>query len=159
MNFGTAIKTCLRKYAVFGGRAGRPEYWYFFLFCLLVNFAMTVVQAVVRSATSIPLPVDAVVSLALLLPQLSAQVRRVHDADRSGWPVGVFYIVAIPALAAAPFLISKMRMGAVSPIAFLVPMMIIAGYGIFLFVLTLLPGTHGGNRYGPDPKAPHSDVF
>ena len=33
------------------------------------------------------------------------------------------------------------------------------GYGIMLFVLTLLPGTPGTNEFGPDPKAPSVDVF
>jgi uncharacterized membrane protein YhaH (DUF805 family) len=31
MSFPEAIKTCLRKYAVFGGRASRSEFWWFAL--------------------------------------------------------------------------------------------------------------------------------
>ncbi len=30
---------------------------------------------------------------------------------------------------------------------------------IVLLVFTILPGTPGTNRYGPDPKAPNVDVF
>jgi uncharacterized membrane protein YhaH (DUF805 family) len=32
MDFWTAVKTCYGKYATFGGRASRSEYWYFILF-------------------------------------------------------------------------------------------------------------------------------
>jgi len=38
MNFFEAIKICLSKYAVFSGRAGRSEYWYFTLFNSLIYF-------------------------------------------------------------------------------------------------------------------------
>ena len=36
MNFGQAISACLSKYAMFSGRASRPEFWWFFLFQVLV---------------------------------------------------------------------------------------------------------------------------
>ena len=36
MSFWNAIATCFRKYAVFQGRASRPEYWWFTLFVALV---------------------------------------------------------------------------------------------------------------------------
>ena len=36
MGFGEAIATCLRKYAVFSGRATRPEYWFWALFQALL---------------------------------------------------------------------------------------------------------------------------
>ena len=38
MDFMTSVKTCLaEKYAEFNGRASRPEFWWFVLFCLIVN--------------------------------------------------------------------------------------------------------------------------
>jgi uncharacterized membrane protein YhaH (DUF805 family) len=39
MNFSTAVKTCLLKYASFEGRASRSEYWYFLLFDMAIFFA------------------------------------------------------------------------------------------------------------------------
>ncbi|MFM1777555.1 MAG: hypothetical protein RL741_173, partial [Actinomycetota bacterium] len=36
MNFVTAVKTCFSKYFDGKGRATRPEYWYFYLFYILV---------------------------------------------------------------------------------------------------------------------------
>ena len=39
MQFHEAIQTCFIKYANFNGRASRSEYWWFFLFVVLVNLA------------------------------------------------------------------------------------------------------------------------
>ncbi|MCL5741540.1 MAG: DUF805 domain-containing protein, partial [Betaproteobacteria bacterium] len=36
MDFVQAIKSCLGQYATFSGRASRSEYWWFFLFQVLV---------------------------------------------------------------------------------------------------------------------------
>lgn len=76
MNFVTAVKTCLKKYATFKGAASRSEYWWFVLF----YFVVLVVARVTGSHALYGL-----VSLALFLPSLAAAVRRHHDAGRSGW--------------------------------------------------------------------------
>jgi uncharacterized membrane protein YhaH (DUF805 family) len=82
MDFGQAIKTCLNKYVTFSGRAQRSEYWYFFLFTILVNVAASVLD----SAMFGDMPVLYLIStLALILPSIAAGVRRLHDTDKSGW--------------------------------------------------------------------------
>ena len=85
MDFFESIKTCLRKYATFGGRAGRPEYWWFMLFVFLASAAASVVGE----------KADAVVTLVLLLPMLSAASRRLHDVGKSGWMqlIGVIPVI------------------------------------------------------------------
>ncbi|MGE0496784.1 MAG: DUF805 domain-containing protein [Ramlibacter sp.] len=75
MNFGQSISICLSKYATFSGRASRPEYWWFFLFQILVSVAAGVVSD----------KLSGLVSLALLLPALAVGARRLHDIGRSGW--------------------------------------------------------------------------
>ena len=75
MNFSAAISACFTKYADFNGRAGKPEYWWFSLFLLLVSAAGTVLS---HGAA-------ALVSLATLVPSLAVAARRLHDTDRSGW--------------------------------------------------------------------------
>lgn len=75
MNFVEAVKTCLSKYADFKGRAARPEFWWFMLFCMLAS----VVTAVISERLS------GVVSLLLILPAIAATARRLHDIDKSGW--------------------------------------------------------------------------
>ena len=44
MGFQDAVRTCLNKYVTFQGRAARSEYWYFVLFCLLVQLAGNIVD-------------------------------------------------------------------------------------------------------------------
>ena len=75
MSFTDAIKACFAKYADFNGRAKRPEYWWFALFC----FAVAVLLEYVSS------PVSWIFSLATLLPSLAVGSRRLHDMNKSGW--------------------------------------------------------------------------
>jgi uncharacterized membrane protein YhaH (DUF805 family) len=80
MNFGEAVKSALSKYATFSGRARRSEYWYFFLFNLIVSVVTGIIDAAIGN-----LALGIIVGLALLLPGLAVGVRRLHDTDRSGW--------------------------------------------------------------------------
>ncbi len=75
MNFGQAISTCFSRYATFTGRASRPEFWWFFLFQVLV----TLVAGMLGDMLS------ALVGLALLLPAIAVGTRRLHDIGKSGW--------------------------------------------------------------------------
>lgn len=77
MTFTESIHTCLTKYANFTGRASRSEYWWFVLFFVLVS---TVLNIINPSGT-----LSGVFSIALLLPIIAAEVRRLHDTNRSGW--------------------------------------------------------------------------
>lgn len=76
MNFITAVKTCLKKYATFKGVASRPEYWWFAFF-----YAVILVVAKLTGSAAL----YGLVALALFLPSLAVAVRRHHDAGRSGW--------------------------------------------------------------------------
>lgn len=75
MDFVTAVKTCLSKFVDFSGRASRSEFWWFFLFQVLVSIVASFLGDVVTM----------VVGLALLLPALAVGVRRLHDIGKSGW--------------------------------------------------------------------------
>lgn len=65
------------KYADFKGRASRPEYWWFYLFSVLLSWGALIVEH-----TGI---VSGMVNLVLLLPSIAVQARRLHDTNRSGW--------------------------------------------------------------------------
>ena len=69
MDFVQAIKSCLGQYATFSGRASRSEYWWFFLFQVLVMVATGMLGDVINGLAS----------LALLLPALAVGTRRLHD--------------------------------------------------------------------------------
>ena len=83
----------LRKYATFGGRARRAEFWMFTLVDVavaLIFFGGAVAVGLNSDGGRHPLLVAFVVgdlgyALATLLPSLSVKVRRLHDTGRSGW--------------------------------------------------------------------------
>lgn len=83
--FSQAISACFAKYAVFSGRANRPEYWWFYLFGILASIAASVIDIAAFGAHSQIQPIFSIVTLGLLLPNLAVSVRRLHDTGRSGW--------------------------------------------------------------------------
>ena len=90
MTFSESVRTCLRKYADFSGRAGRPEFWYFFLFTTLVSIGAAILDAILGLRFDAGVfgnggLLQMLTSLALFLPNLSVNVRRLHDTGRSGW--------------------------------------------------------------------------
>lgn len=76
MTFSAAVKSCFTKYATFSGAASRPEYWWFVLFNFLGSLAVTLTTVTALRVAW---------TLGLLLPGLAVNVRRHHDAGRSGW--------------------------------------------------------------------------
>ena len=77
MDFITSVRRCLlEKYADFNGRASRPEFWWFVLFCVIVNAAG---GAILRGW------IMSLISLALLVPSIAVGARRFHDINKSGW--------------------------------------------------------------------------
>jgi uncharacterized membrane protein YhaH (DUF805 family) len=83
MGFQDAVATCFRQYAVFEGRARRSEYWWFFLFNVLMQGATGLLDAALfGGGTGV---VNGLYTLAVLLPGLGVAVRRLHDTGRSGW--------------------------------------------------------------------------
>jgi uncharacterized membrane protein YhaH (DUF805 family) len=77
MDFKQAVIRCLRdKYVDFNGRAGRPEFWWFALFTLVLGLVFSLVGLDM---------IGALVNLALLLPSLAVGARRMHDMGKSGW--------------------------------------------------------------------------
>jgi uncharacterized membrane protein YhaH (DUF805 family) len=84
VKFPTAITTCFSKFATFSGRATRSEFWWFYLFTLLLSwFAHLALGAGIAS----------VVSLVLFLPVLAATVRRLHDIGRTGWWILIAFTI------------------------------------------------------------------
>ncbi|MDD5389955.1 MAG: DUF805 domain-containing protein [Gallionellaceae bacterium] len=93
MTFSKSLSTCLSKYVDFSGRATRPEYWWFYLFTVLLSWGSMIVDA-----SQI---LSGFVSLALFLPSLAASARRLHDTGRSAW----WLLIAITIIGIIPLII------------------------------------------------------
>lgn len=101
MSLFRSIRSALRKYADFTGRANRRDFWYFTLFIVVVLAITTILDgAFIGPARGyLPFeheagrPLSIAATVALFLPFLSISVRRLHDFNRSGWWI---LLAAIP---------------------------------------------------------------
>jgi uncharacterized membrane protein YhaH (DUF805 family) len=96
MTFFESITTVFRKYAEFGGRAGRSVFWWFILFSALVSAALNSLSlslsgpmsgrmfefGVTASSAYGYVSFASVWSVVALLPTLAVAVRRLRDAGR-----------------------------------------------------------------------------
>ena len=82
MGFASAVYASFANYATFSTRTGRAEFWYFMLFLFLVNMAAAVVDVVAFGRETGPASILAMVLL--LVPELAALFRRLHDRECSG---------------------------------------------------------------------------
>jgi len=87
MNFFEAVKSAFSKYGVIAGRSLRSEYWYFQLFIFI--------GALVSAVPDIQIggPVYVIFVLAVLVPNITVTVRRLHDVDRSGWWMLIIFTI------------------------------------------------------------------
>lgn len=98
MRFEQAIRAGFRNYAEFGGRASRPEFWWWILFTALVTAALNALFAwplTVVPGFHGPVQPGGVAgawSIAVLLPTLGVTVRRLRDAGY-GWG-HLFWVLA-----------------------------------------------------------------
>jgi len=134
MGLQGAVRSCLRKYGDFNGRAPRSEYWHWSLFIALLMLAgflaLALLDAILgdRVGTALIAVVAIIAGLGVLVPSIAVTVRRLHDTNSSGW----WYLLSfIPYIG-----------------------------GLILFVWFCIKGTPGENRFGPDPLQPDiSEVF
>ena len=80
----------LKKYTVFEGRAGRQEFWMFVLFSVIVS----IVVSIIGNFLHLPF-LSGLYGLAVLLPSLGVEVRRLHDIDKSGWWILIEFVPVI----------------------------------------------------------------
>jgi uncharacterized membrane protein YhaH (DUF805 family) len=103
----------------FRGRATRREYWFFLvqLYAALMILGVVAASAMVRilqrpitrDMLSVPL---LILSLLLLIPYLSASIRRIHDHDKTGW---LFLLSLVPVAGWIFFLIMMLTPGTQGP--------------------------------------------
>ena len=178
MTFVDAVKSGFKNYANFSGVASRAEYWYFALFGFLVTLVASTLDGVFGGTGSGGLgslgSIGSLVSIALVLPRLTLNVRRFRDAGFSPWllllgllPVAavITWIVTLAASAGPNAFdgltgdtnnITNAQLQALiapftTPAALAalgVVILTTLGVGIFFFVVTLLPGKsiEQGNR-------------
>ena len=83
----------LKKYAIFSGRASRREYAGFLISLIVIGILLGLIEGALNIAPESSHSVLAnLFSLAVLLPWLAISVRRLHDLNKSGYWVLVFFV-------------------------------------------------------------------
>lgn len=141
MSFGQSISTVLSKYAVFSGRASRPEFWWYYLAYIIGGLILNVLDSALGwrfggSTTDFTIggqviPVvnqgsgvlTTIYFLLLVIPTLAVIVRRLHDTDRSAWWILWCFLLTF-----------------------------VCGVGVIVMIIFLaLRGNAGDNRFGAPP--------
>ena len=74
----------IRRYIDFGGRADRPEFWWFGLINLTISLLIWAIGIAAFGFLTGEL-LAVLYGLLTLLPVLGVDIRRLHDTNRSGW--------------------------------------------------------------------------
>ena len=185
----------LVRYADFQGRSRRAEFWSFYLLlgpgsgCLyawllhpslpLFSGEPVTPDAGMLMQVLIPWSLCMIAGLALFLPPLAVQVRRLHDSNRTGWWIvlpaaastigqSLVYLFRADEIAKASMDVAQ-KMGEVVPAniniltifqiewplyQITMPYILVSTgiASLIMLVLYLWPGTKGGNRFGADPR-------
>ncbi len=85
--FFDSIRTCFKNYAEFQGRASRSEFWWFFLFILLVTSVLVLINEILGE----------IFLILTLLPFLAVGSRRLRDVGKSAWEL-LYLLIPIAGL-------------------------------------------------------------
>jgi len=92
----------MRRYADFEGRSSRSQFWFYHL-ALLGLVVLAFVVDIVISGDAEPEPLlSAIVIIAHYCPSLAVIIRRLHDADQSGW---LSLLIVAPLLGIVAFIV------------------------------------------------------
>ena len=119
VSFPDAIRLGFQHYFDFRSRSTRAEYWWWLLFVILTQQALNVVN----------IRIGILFGLAVLIPGLALGTRRLHDINKSGWWLLMWFGI---------FLI-RFGIFLIAPV-------------IVLIVWHTKPSDEGTNKYGPDPR-------
>ena len=170
----------LKRYAQFSGRSSRAEFWWFILGLVVVYVGMSFILGIVAGlaagssgqtepsaaafgAIGLATIFIIIFWLALLIPIIAVQTRRLHDTNRSGyWLLGYYagyFIYLVLMFGVVGSVMTSAMAGGTAPPDNLGPMFaVVMGFGFLFFIYSIVllvfycqPGTKGANKYGDDP--------
>jgi uncharacterized membrane protein YhaH (DUF805 family) len=135
----------------FSGRINRAKYW----IAMLDYSAIYIVLAIVGYVTdnsAIYQAINGMLNIVIFISSLAVGVRRLHDRNKSGWYLVLFYfvpgILVTAGVVVGTFMDDSILLASILGLAAF-------AVGVWAFVeLGCLRGTIGPNRYGPDPLEP-----
>ena len=154
MSFSESISSVFSKYATFSGRARRSEFWYFYLFQLIISLGLTFLSRWDSNFKYIQI----VFGLAIFVPYMAVTVRRLHDIGKSGWTLLWFMVPWFLIIMLLTLFVTIIT----TSVTDLSTLMIIIVYGIFILLFLVISiwlivwlardSQPGENQWGPNPK-------
>lgn len=171
MSCRDAVWTCLGKYAVFAGRASRSEFWWFFLFVIVVSILFSMVDTMLFGSDPVTGEpngslLSGIFQIGMFLPLLAAGWRRLHDSGRPGAYILLPMILSLVfslAFLFGVFGFGLMEREGLDPEALTGGAVILGGAGLLAAVMVQIvvailmlwwltrPSDSGPNDYGPPP--------
>jgi len=141
----------LGRYFSFDGRTSRLGYWRVQIPLMLIWAVFWCAGFLLAESTGVAAlsAIGVAASLPVLWAVFALLFRRLHDRDKSGWWVLVFYVTPLMLALAGRALLDKgdALAGGLVALGELT-------LGVWAFVeIGLLSGTRGKNRFGADPRA------
>ncbi len=142
-----AIKNCLKKGLDFKSRASRSEFWWFFVFSLIIY----AIDYFLYNQALINLTIAFIIFFAIFIPFIAVLVRRLHDRNRSA------YIIVSPLI--ITLVIAFIGVGFSFIFENYLNYMIYTFYVLCALSLICISiscvkkGTSGDNDYGEEPQS------
>jgi uncharacterized membrane protein YhaH (DUF805 family) len=97
VDFGTAIKLGFQRYFDFKARSTRAEYWWWSLFTIGVFFIALFIDGMTGTYNEdIGYGVlSGLFSLAIFIPDVALGIRRLHDINRTGWWILLWFVIVV----------------------------------------------------------------
>jgi uncharacterized membrane protein YhaH (DUF805 family) len=163
VSFPQAVKLGFKNYFKFSGRATRAEYWWWFLFTVLIGYGLDVIDNFTGSmGYAGPSLLGVLFKLSTIVPSFALGVRRLHDINRTGWWLLVWGFFPMAAIGIGILLVSflvldNLLMLTVIGFATLIGFGILGIIGVIITIVwAIKKGDYGLNKYGLDPRQPTS---
>jgi len=135
----------------FDGRVNRAKFWIAALIFAAINVVLAILGYVMDQSVVFQ-ALNSMLGIVILISSIAVGVKRLHDRNKSGWYLLLFYLV--PSI----LVVIGVLIGAFvedSTIIATVLGLLAFAIGVWAFVeMGCLRGTIGVNQYGPDPVAP-----
>jgi uncharacterized membrane protein YhaH (DUF805 family) len=135
----------------FDGRVNRAKFWIAALIFAAINVVLAILGYVMDQSVVFQ-ALNSMLGIVILISSIAVGVKRLHDRNKSGWYLLLFYLV--PSM----LVVIGVLIGAFvedSTIIATVLGLLAFAIAVWAFIeMGCLRGTIGINQYGPDPVAP-----
>ena len=135
----------------FNSRTNRAKFWIAGLIFAVINVVMAIFGYVADQSVIFQ-AVNSMLGIVMLISSIAVGVKRLHDRNKSGWYLLLFYFV--PGIVAA---LSVLIGEFVEDSSIIATVLALVAFALIVWAFVemgCLRGTIGVNQYGPDPVAP-----